>query len=137
MNDSVDCIAVCSMRRPARTQQDFGTCSRFTMRDLADACRPHFAMQGLLICLLYVPSDMQDQNGQQPALWGQSFASVDLAQKQVLANAVGWSPPGTMLAALSTFTAALQDARADNKILLQVRPARPCSLPYAMHGRAL
>lgn len=66
---------------------------------------------------------MQDQTGQGPALWRQSFASVDLAQEKVLANAVGWSPPGTLLAALSTFTAALHSVEADNTILLQVRLA--------------
>lgn len=75
---------------------------------------------------------MQDHTGQEPPLWRQSFASVDLAREEVLAKAVGWSPPGTLLAALSTFTAALQSAEADNKILLQARLARPCSLPYPM-----
>ena len=118
-------MAVCSSTHLVHTFQGLSTCWAINHADFAEAiaCRAHqhvLASQGLLICLTYVPSDVQNHIGQGPAIWRQSFATVDKAQQEVLANAVGWSPPGTLLAALSTFTAALQSVEADNTILLLV-----------------
>ena len=74
----------------------------------------------ILQCLVLLSLLLTRPASSETETWPQSSVRLQEAEQQLQANEHAWAPPGTFAAALSTFTAALQDADQTTDGLKQV-----------------